>query len=267
VTDSGIYIIRNQINGRVYVGSAVSFAHRFYRHKTYLNRGAHHSQKLQRAWFKYGKDAFEFKKILICKNNDLTFYEQLLIDHFNSHKNGYNCLPTAGSSLGAKRSAETRRKISAAATGRKMSAEAIEKNSLAHRGKPSSRNGVKLSEEELALVSKRTAEAMLNLPPESKQKMLDKRKTYYWKGKKRSAETIKKMSESNKGKQGTPCEERIKIRFAKERAKFNDAQVREMRHLYEDCGFTCTAIKNIFGGGLSTIYRIVNRVNYNHLSA
>jgi predicted GIY-YIG superfamily endonuclease len=54
VSDSGIYVIANTINGKVYVGSAVHLAARIRDHSMRLSRGIHPNGKLQRAWSKYG---------------------------------------------------------------------------------------------------------------------------------------------------------------------------------------------------------------------
>ena len=54
---SGIYEILNTANGKRYIGSAVHFARRWYLHCWKLNRGEHHSAKLQNAWNKHGAGA------------------------------------------------------------------------------------------------------------------------------------------------------------------------------------------------------------------
>ena len=117
--NTGVYAIVNTVNGKRYVGSAVSFRDRWDRHKSYLRAGQHPTPPLQRAWAKHGEQAFEFHRLLICKRDDLLFYEQLCL---NGLKPEYNCSPTAGSQLGVKRSLETRRKISTALKGRQFSA-------------------------------------------------------------------------------------------------------------------------------------------------
>jgi group I intron endonuclease len=50
----GIYQIRCLVDGRVYVGSTVSFRKRWSEHKRTLNGYKHHCYLLQRAWNKYG---------------------------------------------------------------------------------------------------------------------------------------------------------------------------------------------------------------------
>ena len=56
---SGIYIIRNLINGNVYIGSAVRIDSRKRQHLHKLRSGKHENGHLQKAWNKYGEDSFE----------------------------------------------------------------------------------------------------------------------------------------------------------------------------------------------------------------
>lgn len=58
--DQGIYKIINVVNGKFYVGSAVSFRKRKARHFSELRNGKHNNRHLQAAWCKYGEQAFVF---------------------------------------------------------------------------------------------------------------------------------------------------------------------------------------------------------------
>src|SRR3990167_7388607 len=118
---SGIYAIRNNINGKLYVGSTKSFKIRLKQHKSKLRHNVHCNNKLQHAWNKYGEDSFEFIRLIICDTNNLLMYEQRAIDIYDSVKNGYNLNPTAKSSLGIKMSDEGKEKRSKAMIGRKLS--------------------------------------------------------------------------------------------------------------------------------------------------
>lgn len=62
----GIYEIRNKVNGKYYLGRAERFKARFNRHRYDLRRGRHPCLYLQRAWNKYGEDAFEFVAVIEC---------------------------------------------------------------------------------------------------------------------------------------------------------------------------------------------------------
>lgn len=109
--ESGIYIIKNTVNGKLYVGSTKNFRKRLRAHQYALSRNKHHSKKLQHAWNKYGSEYFVFEKVLVCSVGDLLFYEQRIIDGFDSCKNGYNELPKAGSREGVPHDAETVKKM------------------------------------------------------------------------------------------------------------------------------------------------------------
>lgn len=51
---SGIYQIKNTLNGKVYVGSAKDFEKRWKRHFKDLENGVHSSIKFQRSFNKHG---------------------------------------------------------------------------------------------------------------------------------------------------------------------------------------------------------------------
>ena len=108
---TGVYIIRNKRNGKLYVGSAAkSFQTRWTYHRRDLRSGKHHSNHVQRAFNKDGEECFEFKVVLVCAPSDCVMYEQIVIDNCKSANDrfGYNISPTAGSPLGVKHSAESR---------------------------------------------------------------------------------------------------------------------------------------------------------------
>ena len=134
---TGIYEIRNLVNGKRYVGSAVDFGNRWRQHAQSLTRGDHHSRALQRAWKCYSPSAFQFNKLLVCSKENLIMYEQACMDAL---KPEYNCAPRAGSQLGSKRSAEVKAKNAAAArrtrnfTGKTHSAESRAKISASKTG-------------------------------------------------------------------------------------------------------------------------------------
>jgi group I intron endonuclease len=108
---SGIYQIKNKVNGKSYIGSSVRLNKRWKRHLTDLKCNVHHSLALQRAFHKYGSDNFEFSILENCDENLLLEREQFYLD---SLKPEYNICSVAGNCLGIKQSEETieKRKIS-----------------------------------------------------------------------------------------------------------------------------------------------------------
>ena len=111
---SGVYAIRNLLNGKVYVGSAVNIRLRWAVHQANLRAGKHHSRYLQNAWNKYGGNAFGFYVVELVAPKGLLSAEQRWLSVFNSFNpaNGYNLCSQAGSGLGHRHTAATRKKIS-----------------------------------------------------------------------------------------------------------------------------------------------------------
>lgn len=118
LSQSGIYAITNKVNGKKYIGSAIHFHKRWIRHKSALKSGLHHSEKLQRAWNKYGSDAFELSILEIIDNKEsMLSREQYWMDLTKCSEVGYNILCTAGSMLGKKHKPESIAKCRAAKVG------------------------------------------------------------------------------------------------------------------------------------------------------
>lgn len=112
VCPSGIYAITNTVTGKKYIGSAKNIKARWGKHLNELRRGAHHSQRLQNAWNKYGASAFVFSVVEYVDCLGLLIEkEQAHIDAAVSVSTGYNICPKAGSRLGTKHSAESLTKM------------------------------------------------------------------------------------------------------------------------------------------------------------
>jgi group I intron endonuclease len=108
---TGVYAIICIPTGKQYIGSsAKSFKSRYQSHWRLLNLGCHHSVHLQRAWNKYGEEAFEFRPLIVCAPDMVVFYEQRAIDAMRPE---FNRSPTAGNTLGLKQSDEHKNKCSA----------------------------------------------------------------------------------------------------------------------------------------------------------
>jgi group I intron endonuclease len=76
---SGIYVIRNLVNGKRYIGSSVDIFARWRQHRHALKRGTHHSSHLQNAWRKYGSEAFRFEVLFYCRKPQLEEQEGVLL--------------------------------------------------------------------------------------------------------------------------------------------------------------------------------------------
>lgn len=93
---SGIYQIRNLVNGKVYIGSSVNMYDRWCEHRSELKHNSHHSQKLQRAYNKYGEHNLIFEVIEQVDTLELLDKEQYYINLHNSVENGYNICKETG---------------------------------------------------------------------------------------------------------------------------------------------------------------------------
>lgn len=87
----GIYQIKNRNTNMVYIGSSKDIENRWKQHIRKLNKGDHHSYKLQNAWDIWKKDSFVFEILEYVENEkDLIKKEQEYIDKLKSYEFGYN---------------------------------------------------------------------------------------------------------------------------------------------------------------------------------
>lgn len=68
---SGVYKIRNIINGKIYIGQGADILLRWRQHRWNLKQNQHTNRKLQAAWSHYGEAAFEFSIVLECPEDQL----------------------------------------------------------------------------------------------------------------------------------------------------------------------------------------------------
>lgn len=246
---SGIYKIENKINGKLYIGSAVNIEARWRGHRCDLEKGKHHSSILQRAWRKYGSEAFSFVSLMVCAKEDLIFYEQRALDVMLP---SYNICRVAGSSLGCKMpdsmkekmsnrviSAETREKLRAAALGntyrrgKKTPADVVEVIAKA-------KTGVPLTEEHKNKI--REANLGHSVSQEVRDAISKAQKgNTHTRGRKVSEETKEKISKALTGRVFSE-ETKAKMKAARNkrgpvseetRAKMSAAQRRRFKCIYQ----------------------------------
>ena len=130
--ESGIYVIKNIIDDKKYIGSAKNLKKRWYEHKYTLKNNSHDNSYLQNAWNKYGANNFSFGILEEVEPQKLIEREQYYIDLFNvcNKSIGYNLAPKAGNTLGFKFSEKSKLNMS-----------------LQKKGKPSTRKNYKISDE------------------------------------------------------------------------------------------------------------------------
>lgn len=103
-----IYKIYNNVNDKIYIGSAVDYKRRYSQHLHHLKKGTHHSKILQSHVNKYGFESLVFE---IIESNviNLIEREQFYIDALNPY---FNIRKVAESMLGTKRTEEQKIKMS-----------------------------------------------------------------------------------------------------------------------------------------------------------
>ncbi len=112
-----VYVIRNVVNGKIYVGQTKNFEARktghFYAAKTGLQRPLYHSMR------KHGIENFSFECIEECADELINEREQFWVTHFDSFnpEKGYNL--TSGGGTGCEVAESTKLKLSEMFSGEK----------------------------------------------------------------------------------------------------------------------------------------------------
>lgn len=108
---SCIYIIKNKINNKVYVGRTNNYIKRFSKHKILLENNKHHNQHLQNAWNKYGSQNFKFIIHTYADVAKLAYLEEKVLKSYKKNMT-YNLISIDKTIH--KHSEETKRKLSEA---------------------------------------------------------------------------------------------------------------------------------------------------------
>ena len=100
-TNSGVYRIRDKVNGKFYYGSSLNINGRIKEHLRALRQGTHENQHLQNAFNRDGEENFEFTPVLSLNADGMTYedvnyliraFEQICIDYFDccNREKGFN---------------------------------------------------------------------------------------------------------------------------------------------------------------------------------
>ena len=108
----GIYVIRNKVNDKVYIGQSKDIDGRWRQHLSHLRRGIHKNEHLQNAWNKYGEINFEFSILELCDVCDMDNLERYYIKKYDSINANFGYNRESGGNIKKKASIETREKIS-----------------------------------------------------------------------------------------------------------------------------------------------------------
>lgn len=187
IKKSGIYVISNSINNKIYIGSAYNLHKRKLQHFNTLRNNKHKNSKLQNAYNKYGESNFEFDVLEFVDVDKLLDCEQKWMDFF---KPEYNIIPYAD----RREFSESHRKnLSISHLGHKHTEESKIKIGLASKGNKY-RKGVKISDEH----KEKNRKALTGL----KRKRGKDNHLY---GRKRPIEDIEKMKKTRFENHGNTC--------------------------------------------------------------
>jgi group I intron endonuclease len=133
--DCGVYMVRNRINNKCYVGSSVDVKNRAKEHRSGKGNGL-----LAKAVRKYGKENFDFFLLEICPREELHKREGFWMQQLPKQYNLVDVLPTGRRSYsedearkrtehfkGKPLSEEHKQKIRSALKGKKLTADRKEK--------------------------------------------------------------------------------------------------------------------------------------------
>lgn len=79
---AGVYMIKNVLNNKRYIGSSRCIKSRLTTHLSTLNRNCHHNKHLQNSYNKYGQSAFRICILELCEDikDTILFLEQKYLD-------------------------------------------------------------------------------------------------------------------------------------------------------------------------------------------
>ena len=100
VKPSGVFQVKNTVNGRVLLGSSLNLEGSLNKHRFMLKIGSHTNKELQRDWIEFGSDAFHFEILEVVKvqdnpnfnlDDELTLLEQIWLEKLQPFgERGYN---------------------------------------------------------------------------------------------------------------------------------------------------------------------------------
>lgn len=113
---AGVYMIKNVLNNKRYIGSSRCIKSRLTTHLSTLNRNCHHNKHLQNSYNKYGRSAFRICILELCEDikDTILFLEQKYLD-LNPE---YNKAKIAENNSGWHHTEDTKNRMSQFRTGK-----------------------------------------------------------------------------------------------------------------------------------------------------
>lgn len=242
---TGIYMIKNNINEKIYIGKALNVEDRWkYGHINPLNKNKHGNNHLQNSWNKYGKNNFDFSIIEQCNEKELNGREKYWINHYKSFDPQYGYNKTFGGD-GIIPTKQTRKKISDAIKGENNPFYGKNHSEEQKKKWSQMRKGVKPSDESRKKMSKSR-----------------KGKKAYWYGKNITEHMKESLSKTHKGKKISE-EQKQKLRIASSNNKKYSLDEVNLIKVRLNSGETCANIAKDSQMSYSVINRIKNNKYFN----
>jgi hypothetical protein len=296
-----VYMILNLINGKIYIGKTCNSNKRWVDHQSDArSHTKNRKYPIHCAMAKYGIENFNFTPFHWFEKEDDAFgAERYWIRHFQS-KNprcGYNVTDGGEGASGVIFTEERKTKISISLTGKKKSPETVEKQAAKLRGIPRPPEvRAKISASHIGLTHTEESKRKISKGKKGQVPTNIEQLRAINTGKPLSEEHRNKISKAKKGVPFT--EEHIRnIIVAKEKngtmprgeknpfygkhhteevktlsrgennkhAKLVEAQVREIRKLYETGEYTQTELAEKYGVSRKGISHIINRTTWAHI--
>lgn len=196
---SGVYAIRNNINGKLYIGSSLNLRKRRNDHFHLLRINKHFNSHLQSSWDKYGAISFEFIVLECCNEQVLIAKENAWMDNYKTRQKeyGYNSKDATQKLV----TDEARKRMSESKKGIALSEEHKHSISQGMKGKNVWSKGRKLSDEHI-----------------EKLKPIYESRRGKLRGSIHSTESRLKMSQNRKGKPWTKARREA---YSKQQEKIN----------------------------------------------
>lgn len=181
LNESGVYLIKNITNGKVYIGSALNLRQRRSNHFSKLRNGNHSSRYLQNAFNKYGEENFIFEPIEYISQDEIWERESHWIKYYKSNDRiyGYNSRIYVTSNKGFKHTVESKKLISKMRKGKSP-----EKYIITKEGKE---------------VKRKLGKGLSNFRTPKTEEHRTSRVREFWQGRRWDETARKKVSISNKG--------------------------------------------------------------------
>jgi group I intron endonuclease len=221
---AGIYLLRNAVNGKVYVGQSIHTWRRWHEHKKCAKRGD--KSHLYDAMRKYGADVFEHEVLEVCTPYEFDVREAYWMEQYDcrNQDKGYNLMPAG--QLGRVMDDDCRERIASKLRGRKVSPERLAQMKIESTGRKHSEetkkkisDGNKGSNGPNTKIAAALKARYAAFTDEQKQEYADKRRGF-----KHTDESRQAMSDQRKGKpksEATKAKMRDQMQNQSQEAKEN----------------------------------------------